>query len=340
MWIIIAIVIVILIVIAAVVGWTYMGSEPAVSEVSPSTPVSVGPEAAIAAGAPASSSTIADVAVKTDSVPVVVTPNAPVEPPPQSAVLEPAVAPRALDRYTFIQGADINGADITRRPELENNPAALAVECERTPNCVSFNHQGYLKNVMRDPAKLNRYPDWASNPAAGLYYKTGVAFEVPAGTSGVPGYTFEQGLDMYGFDMPARTDLAGNVPQLAQLCTADPMCAGFNTAGYLKNTVFKPMYLMPWNVGQPNAGFYYKPTRISPPVVLIFTNTTGTADGSTVAMGPGSGVLSTNAKFIQVPRNMSAILTLGSQATDITGFRRMNIAAMAGGTITVRTLQS
>jgi hypothetical protein len=352
MWILIlAIVIVIVIIIIASVWWAYSSpAAPGVSEVGPWTPVETGTTAAVAAGAPADSKTLADVAAKTGTVPTVVVPGStPAGTQTPAGVIPsgtnvsttstlPPLAP--LESYTFVQGADMIGSDITHRADLSGKPAELATACDALSGCVAFNHLGYMKKQVYEPEKLPRLTDWTANPAAGLYYKNTVTF-VPSGlpSTAVPAYTFAQGLDMFGYDLPAKTSLAGNVTGLAAACDADPQCVAFNTAGYLKKIVYNPLYLMPWRTTSTVDGLYYRPSKISPPSVLIFSNTSGTADATTVVLGVGTATLSATAKYIQIPRYVKVVLSLattaGTKTKTISGFWRGAITEWAGATIAI-----
>ena len=344
-----AIVIVLVIIIVAVLAYVYSGSEAAVTSVTEGTPVSVGETAAVSNGAPATASTMQTVADETKTVPIVVAGVAAASADDARAAFNKTVAPvvagvpgQKLADYMFIQGADVNGYDIQRRADLAGKPAELATACSALSGCVSFNHEGYLKRAMIEPSKLSRYRNWVESPTSGIYYLSTATFLSPTAavsSSAVPAFTFAQGLDMYGYDLPARTDLAGNVSALASACNANADCVGFNTAGYLKKATFTPLYLMPWNIDQAAKGFYYKPSKIIAPSVLVFTNTSGTADSSTVSLGPGSATLSGSAKYIQVPRNMGVILTKGTTSVKLPGFMRGDISAWADGTINVVALQ-
>jgi len=339
--------IIVIIIIIVVVIYLYYSSIPAVTSVADGTAASVGATPAVANGAPATTDTLQSVADATGTVPVVVTAAGPVDSTAESdfrTAISPKVAGTSgnLANYMFTQGADVENYDIARRADLAGKPAELADACTAQAGCVAFNHEGYLKNRAFATSDLRRYNlTWAAQPTYGVYISNSAQVKdaaVATTPSATPSYTFIQGLDMYGFDLNrvSPTDPAS----LAAKCDADPKCVGFNSDGYLKTATFDPLYLMQWSVDNASKGFYYKPSKVIAPVVIIFTNTSGSADDTSVTLGVGSAVLSSTAKYIQIPRNVGVKLTKADGSTiNVVGFMRANIEAWAGATIVIYALK-
>ena len=69
-------------------------------------------------------------------------------------------------KYTFLPGIDFGGNDI-KKSDKENNYEELSAECDAIENCVGFNTNGYLKNVIR----LGTQNKWTDDGAKGFYIK-------------------------------------------------------------------------------------------------------------------------------------------------------------------------
>jgi hypothetical protein len=52
-------------------------------------------------------------------------------------------------------------------------------------------------------------------------------------------YTYQQGMDSAGKDI-MNSGLANDIPALKTWCDARPLCAGFNTDGWMKRTISTP----------------------------------------------------------------------------------------------------
>jgi hypothetical protein len=77
-------------------------------------------------------------------------------------------------------------------------------------------------------------------------------------TEGVS-YTFHQGMDSGGYDMSHQGGLANNIPGLKAWCTEREACKGFNTNGWMKNTIRPQSQWYQWEkTGDPNKGMFVK----------------------------------------------------------------------------------
>jgi hypothetical protein len=305
---------------------------------SETTPVGVGTNTAISNGAPVTSDELADTA-DTNGATLIFANEAERQVFLESLSPKRAATTGSLADYMFVQGADLNGYDLANRTDLGGKPEELATACNATTGCVGFNHQGYLKKKVATASRLDRYMDWASDPARGFYYRstaTPISRSVTTTAPALDGWNFAQGLDMMSYDLPARRDLAGKPAELAAACRATPGCVGFNTLGYLKSKVFASPYM--WAIKRDDGaqGIYYLATAIEEPFIMLYTNTSGTADASTVTMGVGDGTLSGSVQYIQIPRNVVVVMkNANGQRINLLGPIRGNIAAWAGANIEV-----
>ena len=68
--------------------------------------------------------------------------------------------------YTFNQGVDSTGNDITQAKDYANKVSELKSKCDDTPKCVGFNTNGWLKHTINPPATWSK---WTADPDKGLY---------------------------------------------------------------------------------------------------------------------------------------------------------------------------
>ena len=73
----------------------------------------------------------------------------------------------------------------------------------------------------------------------------------------VPSYQFCAGLDSDGGDIGQSANLANNITGLANACDANSTCRGFNTNGWLKNTIADQPKWVKWTT-DPAKGLYVK----------------------------------------------------------------------------------
>ena len=163
----------------------------------------------------------------------------------QAAALQAAAAQVASSTYKFYQGVDSGGGDITQRADLANNVSGLQAACSSTAGCKGFNTNGWIKNTIQP---LSAWYNWSSNPNQGFYIQTSALPAV---------YNFYQGLDSGGGDITQRGDLANNVPGLQYACNNAAGCKGFNTNGWIKNTISPQSQWTNWT-SEPSKGFYLK----------------------------------------------------------------------------------
>ena len=68
--------------------------------------------------------------------------------------------------YLYHSGWDSYGNDITRVTTLQNNVPALKQRCDKTPKCVAFNTNGWLKHALLPE---NEWMNWTTDPKKGMY---------------------------------------------------------------------------------------------------------------------------------------------------------------------------
>ena len=69
-------------------------------------------------------------------------------------------------------------------------------------------------------------------------------------------YTFYSNKDSNANDIVYRADLANNIPGLKSACDVLTACKGFNTNGYLKNTIASPSSWTTFGNGDTTRGLY------------------------------------------------------------------------------------
>ncbi|ARF11901.1 LCCL domain protein [Klosneuvirus KNV1] len=101
-----------------------------------------------------------------------ITPS-PVSPTTPPATTPPASPPPATTtttstrNYTFYSGYDSPGNDIRNVPwDSTKDPQAHMAACDAATNCAGFNSDGWLKNIMYDPAGKSK--SW-TDPAKGMW---------------------------------------------------------------------------------------------------------------------------------------------------------------------------
>lgn len=73
----------------------------------------------------------------------------------------------------------------------------------------------------------------------------------------VPSYQFCQGQDSAGNDIGQSANLADNITGLASACDNNSLCRGFNTNGWLKNSIMDQSKWTKWS-SDPAKGLYVK----------------------------------------------------------------------------------
>jgi hypothetical protein len=84
---------------------------------------------------------------------------------PVSTQMEPTPINTSTPAYTFFQGLDSSGGDLSFS-NTPNDISALQTTCNSTPGCVGFNTNGYLKGQLKSKAE---WVQWTTDAAKGMY---------------------------------------------------------------------------------------------------------------------------------------------------------------------------
>ena len=164
-------------------------------------------------------------------------------------ILAPTCVPPPIgDQYMLYQGKDSSGNDIKK--STERGRIEFAIECLRDNNCKGFNTNGYLKRSIKPYDQLNKVSSFdkrcegifVKKPNASMRpnapYKFWADKFVAPPSRGK--YLFYQGKDSSGGDMVRASNASNKIPELSMACLLNPMCKGFNSNAWLKQSVKSP----------------------------------------------------------------------------------------------------
>jgi hypothetical protein len=169
-----------------------------------------------------------------------------------TSVGQPASA--NIDGYIFHQGLDSDSGDIkVITGQNRQTPQQLAQFCSENTNCLGFNTNGWVKQNL---LPKSQWTQWTSETTEGFYVKNEIDTSVaqPA-SANIEGYTFHQGLDSDSGDIKLLN--AQTPQQLAQFCSENTNCLGFNTNGWVKQNLLPKIDWTQWT-SEPTEGFYVK----------------------------------------------------------------------------------
>ena len=150
--------------------------------------------------------------------------------------LRPASGLR-IDDYTFYQGQDSAQGDITYLPG--RTAQQLKDFCNRDATCIGFSTKGWLKSSLGTRSEWYR---WSEATDEGIYVKAG-------------SYMYYPGLDSSLGDIVHLPGLTVN--ELKVYCDSDSSCVGFNTNGWIKNSLQSRSEWHSWSMSA-EEGLYVK----------------------------------------------------------------------------------
>ena len=142
-----------------------------------------------------------------------------------------------IDDYTFYQGQDSAQGDITYLPG--RTAQQLKDFCDRDTACVGFSTKGWLKSSL---GTRSEWYHWSETADEGIYVKAG-------------SYMYHPGLDSSLGDIVHLPGLAVN--ELKVYCDSDSSCVGFNTNGWIKNSLQSRSEWQSWSMST-EEGLYVK----------------------------------------------------------------------------------
>ena len=150
----------------------------------------------------------------------------------------------SLGDFDFHPLMDSLGGDLDK---INGNIDELAVACRNHPDCVGFNSNGFLKKILND---FSDWYNWTEDSTKGLYTKRPFSeIESP-----LDDFHFHPLMDSLGGDL---IRLTGTMNDIALACRKDPDCLGFNSNGYLKESLDDYCDWYKWTDDR-TKGFYTK----------------------------------------------------------------------------------